>query len=182
MSRLIMECEKLTNINTTKSRKVLDNLAFLVSVPSSGTTLQLNVTGDKVIYSQSPIEPQTVGKIVEEETQQKNILNFTISLEKTRLNSLHSMCRKYIKRKNMHFNLYIFSAFSSDLNNFHPHTIFSFFNQTNVTNMHGTQVSLSQIQSQSLIKSFALAAAHAEELYGVSINFFTFIPFLHSFS
>lgn len=63
--------------------------------------------------------------------------------------------------------LYYVSAMTSTCGYSHPHTIFLHYSTINVKNLHETPVTQSQINSRSMIKAFAVAAAKARSLYGV---------------
>lgn len=48
-----------------------------------------------------------------------------------------------------------------------PHTIFLHYSPLEVANLHGTEITLSQYKSRSMLKAFTVAAANARAKYGV---------------
>jgi hypothetical protein len=54
----------------------------------------------------------------------------------------------------------------------HIHTAFFHYNETEVKNIYDTPVTEEQVLGRTLLKCFAVGAAHAQQRFGVSSLFF----------
>lgn len=65
-------------------------------------------------------------------------------------------------------NIFSNEAIRSEINCSHPHTIVSFFDKTIVGNIHGSDVTKTQLYGRTLLKAFVAAAARAKQINGVT--------------
>ncbi|XP_039968788.1 39S ribosomal protein L37, mitochondrial [Bactrocera neohumeralis] len=148
LNKLITECEKIAGRNINFQRRIIDQVNFNFTLPRNEETLLFRVKAEKFITSSRALA-SIKGKF---DSELPNIypLKSTISMPKEHLYSNKTI-----------------SPFSRDIN-FHPHTIFVYFDNDKVANLHDVPVNLSQFQSRNMLKAFAVAAARAKQLYGNS--------------
>ncbi|XP_014098804.2 large ribosomal subunit protein mL37 [Bactrocera oleae] len=148
LNKLLSECEKIAGRNINFQRRIIDQVNYNFTLPRKEEMLLFRIKTEKLITSSRPLT-SIEGKF-ESELPNLYPLKSTISMSKE-----HKYSNKTI------------SPFSHDLN-FHPHTIFIYFDNDEVTNLHDVPVNVSQFQSRNMFKAFAVAAARAKQLYGES--------------
>ncbi|XP_018797863.1 PREDICTED: 39S ribosomal protein L37, mitochondrial [Bactrocera latifrons] len=148
LNKLITECEKIAGRNMNSQRRIIDQVNFNFTLPRNEEMLLFRVKAEKFITSSRALAP--IKGIFDSELPNIYPLKSTISMPKEHLYSNKTI-----------------SPFSREIN-FHPHTIFIYFDNDKVGNLHDVPVNLSQFQSRNMLKAFAVAAARAKQHYGNS--------------
>ncbi|ALC46851.1 mRpL37 [Drosophila busckii] len=151
VNKLLSEIEKLAGRSVSIRRKHIDNVTFQTVLTKDNDVFAFHIGADKLITSTKPLDA-IKGKF-DGELPDLYPMKCTISMQK-----------RHIYTEN---NFYPLRA---EINCSHPHTIFSFFNNNSVSNVHGAVVSKNQFQARTLLKAFAAAASRAKQLYGSATN------------
>ncbi|XP_061397031.1 large ribosomal subunit protein mL37 [Musca vetustissima] len=146
LNKLLNECEKLSSADVSTNRRIIDDAVYKVTLPINECLLQMNITANKIITTQKPIEPLK-GRF-ESELPELYPTKSTISLPHGNCYTLETKC----PLSNGKYS--------------NPHTVITFFDKENLRNVHGTTTTGSQFQSRTLLSAFAVAATRAKQLYG----------------
>lgn len=92
MNKLISECEKLAGRSITSRRRILDGADFTVSIRRNGDIVQSNVTIEKLITAQAPLE--VVKERLECELPDLHPIKCTISMPKKNIYTTETRFRK----------------------------------------------------------------------------------------
>ncbi|XP_073812355.1 mitochondrial ribosomal protein L37 [Musca autumnalis] len=146
INKLINECEKLASTEVSTQRRIVDNPTFKVTLTNNECSLQMNLKADKIITSSKPLEPFK-GKF---DSQMPDLYptKSTISLQQEN-------CYNTETKYPLNYEKYS-----------HPHTVITFFDKERLKNLHGSEISLAQFQSRTLLSAFTVAATRAKQLYG----------------
>lgn len=176
----------LAGLEVSKNRYKFEDAYFSVPLLREEDTIQLQIRADLLLLANKPLKAICSPELTKETTL-PNIepLKYTISLTEENLYKLENIFRKlfstflpilglviekYLKSNIDDKKMELFClAVNGNPNMNRVHTAFIHYNETEVKNLHDSVVTEDQTVSRSLMKAFAITAAQARQLYGVSI-------------
>lgn len=158
-SKLIQLCEFAcaNGTNAVSSRALVQDEIVFVPLEKDGDLIQLELTADFLLNSATPLptfaDADEVQKTRDIPLPDLYPVKHTITLEKENIYQI-----KHV------FPVLQGSQFP------HIHTAVFHYNETEVNNIYETPVTEEQVLGRTLLKAFAVAAAHAQQRFGVDVK------------
>jgi large subunit ribosomal protein L37 len=158
-SKLIQLCEfaYASGTNAVSSRALVQDEIVFVPLEKDGDLIQLELTADFLLNSATPLpayaDADEVQKTWDIPLPDLYPIKHTITLEKENIYQIKNV-----------FPVLQGSRFP------HIHTAIFHYNETEVKNIYETPITEEQILGRTLLKAFAVAAAHAQQRFGVDVK------------
>ncbi|KAF2901428.1 hypothetical protein ILUMI_04752 [Ignelater luminosus] len=153
VTKLLQLIEMISDSKTVRQRNVLHNLQFWYPFEKAGDLIQLQLRGDSLLTTSTPLSPVTTEITDEVELPDIFPVTHTVTLNTENIYKLQ--------------NIYPINQLISRS---HPHTVFIHYNPTEVKNIYEEEVTDTQILGRSLMKTFAVAATYAKQTFGDSVD------------
>lgn len=95
VSKTIQECEKLAGKSITSTRKVVNDVLFVVPIEKDGDILQMEVHADTFLTSKKPIGVMNTAENTGSQLPDIFPLKYTISMPQQNIYQLRDIYRKY---------------------------------------------------------------------------------------
>ncbi|XP_058452028.1 large ribosomal subunit protein mL37 [Malaya genurostris] len=155
LSKLLIHCERFAGKTVTSTRKIIENVNFIVPVTKHLDRIQFSLKADTFMTSTGPITPldSAVYRPQDQNLPDLFPVKETVTIPTTNFYEWHN---DYPIARDYKFS--------------HPHTIFLHCAPEDVSNLFGTPVTDDQREGRALLKAFAVAAARARQLYGDNVK------------